>query len=46
AKRLAELLAGLPAADREAIAAALPALDRLAGAALGVPDTTTGREQE
>ncbi|MFA1543148.1 MarR family winged helix-turn-helix transcriptional regulator [Actinomadura monticuli] len=39
AKRLAELLAGLPAADREAIAAALPALDRLAGAALGVPGT-------
>jgi DNA-binding MarR family transcriptional regulator len=44
AKRLAELLAGLPAADRAAIAAALPALDRLTGAALGVPfpETPTG----
>lgn len=46
AKRLAELLAGLPAADREAIAAALPALDRLAGAALGAPAATTGGERE
>jgi DNA-binding MarR family transcriptional regulator len=44
AKRLAELLAGLPAADREAISAALPALDRLAGAALGVPETPNSRE--
>jgi DNA-binding MarR family transcriptional regulator len=44
AKRLAGLLAGLPAADREAIAAALPALDRLAGAALGVPGDPKRRE--
>ncbi|TDD79369.1 MarR family transcriptional regulator [Actinomadura darangshiensis] len=46
AKRLAELLAGLPAADRAAIAAALPALNRLTGAALGaaIPETPTGGE--
>ncbi|MFC5746390.1 MarR family winged helix-turn-helix transcriptional regulator [Actinomadura rugatobispora] len=34
AKRLAELLAELPAADRAAIAAALPALNRLTGRGL------------
>ncbi|MBD2892716.1 MarR family winged helix-turn-helix transcriptional regulator [Actinomadura nitritigenes] len=46
AKRLAELLAGLPSSDREAIAAALPALDRLTGAALGGPDTPASGECE
>ncbi|KAB2377521.1 MarR family winged helix-turn-helix transcriptional regulator [Actinomadura montaniterrae] len=46
AKRLAELLAGLPASDRAAIAAALPALDRLAGAALGVPEPPASGECE
>ncbi|MEV4569342.1 MarR family transcriptional regulator [Nonomuraea sp. NPDC049419] len=35
AKRLAELVAELPEADRVAIAAALPALDRLTSRALG-----------
>ncbi|MET8868870.1 MarR family transcriptional regulator [Nonomuraea sp. NPDC004580] len=35
AKRLAELVAELPEADRAAIAAALPALDRLTSRALG-----------
>ena len=42
AKRLAELLAELPAADRAAIAAALPALDRLAG--LGLSTTGLGTD--
>ena len=42
AKRLAELLAELPAADRETIAAALPALDRLAAAGLGGAPSATG----
>ncbi|QKG18477.1 MarR family winged helix-turn-helix transcriptional regulator [Actinomadura verrucosospora] len=46
AKRLAELLAGLPASDRAAIAAALPALDRLAGAAAGVPSPPASGECE
>ncbi|MFG1703019.1 MarR family winged helix-turn-helix transcriptional regulator [Nonomuraea sp. M3C6] len=47
AKRLAELLAELPEADRAAIAAALPALDRLTARALtaidpaAVPETPT-----
>jgi DNA-binding MarR family transcriptional regulator len=46
AERLARLLAGLPASDREAIAAALPALDRLTGAALGVPGAPAPGERE
>ncbi|MCF6469685.1 MarR family transcriptional regulator [Nonomuraea sp. MG754425] len=39
AKRLAELLAEVPAADRAAIAAALPALERLAARAHGLADS-------
>ncbi|WP_433428201.1 MarR family winged helix-turn-helix transcriptional regulator [Nonomuraea sp. CA-141351] len=44
AKQLAELLADLPEADREAIAAALPALDRLTAHAFDALTPATPRD--